>query len=117
MATAASLTRAEVRKALKKLRELDVKPPRVGYCVTVVARDSAKTSASSSIHYDPGAPVVLCRNPKSRYIPNDTGYQIVTLRREHGLFGRSGRRRRKSMTAAQLRDKLACKIFGGKACR
>ena len=33
-----------------------------------------------------------------------------------GLLGRA-RRRRKPMTAAQLRDKLACKVFGGKACR
>ena len=82
-----SLTRGEVRKALKKLRELKIKPPRVGYCVTVIGRDPAKTNASSSIHYNPGGPVELCRHPKSRYIPNDTGYQIVTHRRDHGLFG------------------------------
>lgn len=98
---AGALTRGEVRKALKKLRELGVKPPRVGYCVTVVARDPAKTSGSSSIHYNPGSPVELCRHPRSRFIPNDTGYQIVTSRREHGLFGwepgvlGAARRRRK----------------------
>jgi hypothetical protein len=60
--------------------------------------------------------VELCRHPRSRFIPNDTGYQIVTQRRDHGLFG-AHRSRRKPLTAAQLRDKLACKIFGGKACR
>ena len=80
MATAASLTRAEVRKALKKLRELGIKPPRVGYCVTVVAREPGRHYTN----FDPSSPVELCRNPKSRYIPNDTGYQSVTLRREHG---------------------------------
>jgi hypothetical protein len=91
MATAASLTRAEVRKALKKLRELGIKPPRIGYCVTVVAREPGRHYTN----FDPSAPVELCRNPKSRYIPNDTGYQIVTLRREHGLFGARYKRRRR----------------------
>lgn len=34
-------------------------------------------------------------------------------------LGRSGRRRRrkKPMSAARLRDILACKVFGGKACK
>lgn len=73
----ASLTRAEVRKTLKRLRALGVKPPRVGYCVTVFGNPH---------------PVELCRHPRSRYLPNDTGYQIVTVRKSHGLFG--ARRRR-----------------------
>jgi hypothetical protein len=86
----AALTRSEVRKALKKLRELGVKPPRVGTCVTVVGRDSAAPHVYTN--YDPHARVELCRHPKSRYIPNDTGYQIVTARREHGLFGAGSKR-------------------------
>lgn len=85
-----ALTRGEVRKALKKLRALGVKPPRVGYCVTVVAREPG----TRYTNFDPGGAVELCRHPKSRHIPNDTGYQIVTNRREHGLFGRARRRRR-----------------------
>ncbi len=86
-----SLTRGEVRKALKKLRALGVKPPRVGYCVTVVARDPSAPHVYTND--DPGARVELCRHPKSRHIPNDTGYQIVTRRRDHGLFGSRRRRR------------------------
>lgn len=86
-----ALSRGEVRKALKKLRELGVKPPRVGYCVTVVARMPGHKPTYTA--YDPGGAVELCRHPKSRFIPNDTGYQIVTARRDHGLFG-AGRRRR-----------------------
>jgi hypothetical protein len=85
-----ALTRGEVRKALKKLRELGVKPPRVGYCVTVTPGSWAVPVYTN---YNPNSRVELCRHPKSRNIPNDTGYQIVTSRREHGLFGR-GRRRR-----------------------
>jgi hypothetical protein len=83
-----ALTRGEVRKALKKLRELGVKPPRVGYCVTVTPGEHPSTD-----YYGNRGRVELCRHPKSRNIPNDTGYQIVTLRREHGLFGRARRRR------------------------
>lgn len=85
-----ALSRGEVRKTLKKLRELGVKPPRVGYCVTVRAGSWSKPVYTN---YDPNSRVELCRHPKSRFIPNDTGYQIITSRREHGLFGR-GRRRR-----------------------
>lgn len=84
-----SLTRAEARKALKKLRELGVKPPRMGYCVTVIPRVQGVLSYSRD-----GDSVELCRHPKLRHIPNDSGYQIVTTRREHGLFGRARRRRR-----------------------
>lgn len=84
------LTRGEVRKALKKLRELGVKPPRIGRCVVVVARDPSAPHVYTN--YDPRAAVELCRHPRSRFIPNDTGYQIVTSRRDHGLFG--ARRRR-----------------------
>lgn len=36
--------------------------------------------------------------------------------READLLLRGARRKRKPLTAAQLRDKLACKVFGGKAC-
>jgi len=79
-----ALSRGEVRKALKKLRTLGIFPPAVGYCVTVFP--DMKTGSFSST-----GKVELCRHPKSRYIPNDTGYQIVTSRREHGLFGRGGR--------------------------
>jgi hypothetical protein len=85
------LTRGEVRKTLKKLRELGVKPPRVGYCVTVVARNPAAPPVYTN--YDPNSRVELCRSHRSRFTPNSTGYQIVTLRREHGLFGHAGRRR------------------------
>lgn len=85
-----ALSRGEVRKALKKLRERGVKPPRVGYCVVVTPRDPSSKHVYT--HYDPGAKVELCRHPRSRAIPNDTGYQIVTFRRDHGLFG--ARRRR-----------------------
>lgn len=73
-----ALSRGEVRKALKKLRELGVKPPRVGYCVTVVGDNY----------------VELCRHPVSKNIPDDTGYQIIADRTNHGLFGRARRRRR-----------------------
>jgi nitrite reductase/ring-hydroxylating ferredoxin subunit len=87
-----ALTRGEVRKTLKKLRALGVKPPSVGYCVTGVARDPSALHAYTN--YDPHARVELCRYARSRYIPNDTGYQIVTTRRDHGLFGaRRGSRR------------------------
>ena len=78
---AGTLSRGEVRKALKKLRQLGIKPPRVGYCVTI----------SGSIGRDH---VELCRHPKSRHIANDTGYQVVG-RREHGLSGARRRRRRR----------------------
>lgn len=90
---ASTLTRSEVRKALKKLRALGVKPPRVGYCVTVVVRDPSAPHVYTN--YDPNDRVELCRHPRSRYIPNDTGYQIVTTRRDHdhGLFGARRRRR------------------------
>ena len=81
------LTRGEARKALKKLRELGVKPPRMGYCVTVIPQ--AQGVLAYSRH---GDSVELCRHPRSKYHANDSGYQIVTTRREHGLFG--GRRRR-----------------------
>ena len=84
------LDRTEVRKALKKLRELGVKPPRVGHCVVVVAREPG---ARAFTNYDPKDKVELCRHSRSRYIPNDTGYQIITWRREHGLFGARRRRR------------------------
>lgn len=61
----------------------------------------------------------------SAYKKNADGLSIakarcdyLTKRAGSGLLGRTRRRRRsKPMTAAQLRDKLACKIFGGKACR
>ena len=88
-----TLTRGQVRKVLKKLRELGVKPPRIGYCVTVVARDPAAPHVYTN--FDPSAKVELCRHPRSRYIPNDTGYQILTFRRDHGLFGESVRTRRR----------------------
>lgn len=108
-----SLTRGEVRKTLKKLRELGVKPPRVGQCVTAVSGDHPSTD-----YYGNRGRVEVCRYPRSRYIQNDTGYSIITHRREHGLFGRSGRKRRKKpMSAAHLRDIIACKVFGGKACK
>ena len=71
-----SLTRGEVRKALKKLRELGIKPPAVGSCVTV------KTD------------VQLCRHGAERYIPGGTGYQLVSWG-PHGLFGARRRRRRR----------------------
>lgn len=90
---ASTLTRGEVRKALKKLRSLGVKPPRIGHCVTVIARDPAASHVFTN--YDSNARVELCRHSRSRHIPNDTGYQIVTLRREHGLFGARQRRRRR----------------------
>ena len=83
------LTRGEVRKALKKLRELGVKPPRIGYCVTVASGEHVSTD-----YYGARSKIELCRHPRSRYIPNDTGYQIVTARREHGLFGARKRKRR-----------------------
>lgn len=86
-----NLTRGQVRKALKKLRELGVKPPRVGRCVVVIGRSDSATHVYTN--YNPNASVELCRHPRSRFIPNDTGYQIVTQRRDHGLFG--SRKRRK----------------------
>ena len=79
------LTRAEARKALKKLRELGVKPPRMGHCVTVIVGEHPSTD-----YYGNRGRVELCRHPPSRYHAKDSGYQIVTSRREHGLFG--GRR-------------------------
>lgn len=85
-----SLTRGEVRKTLKKLRELGVKPPRVGQCVTAVSGAHPSTD-----RYGNRGRVEVCRFPKSRHIPGDTGYSIITHRREHGLFGRGGRRRRR----------------------
>ena len=81
-----SLTRAEVRKALKKLRTLGIFPPSIGYCVTVFPGETMRTD-----FYGQRGKVELCRHPKSRHIKGDTGYQIVTSRKEHGLFG--GRRR------------------------
>lgn len=86
-----NLNRGQVRKALKKLRELGVKPPSVGKCVVVVGRSDS--SARVYTNYDPHAAIELCRHPRSRFIPNDTGYQIVTRRRDHGLFGARRRRR------------------------
>jgi hypothetical protein len=59
--------------------------------VTVIARDPSAPPVYTN--YDPNSRVELCRHHKSRNIPNDTGYQIVTSRREHGLFGARKRRR------------------------
>jgi hypothetical protein len=83
-----ALTRGEVRKALKKLRALGVKPPRVGYCVTVVG-DNHGPRGRTVDYYSRRNKVELCRHPVSRHIPGDTGYQIIADRTNHGLFGTS----------------------------
>lgn len=71
------LDRTDVKKALKVLRQLGIKPPRVGTCVKVRPH------------------VELCRHPLSSYMPGGTGY-VVAAEGPHGLFGARRRRRRRS---------------------
>lgn len=89
-----ALTRGEVRKALKKLRELGIKPPRIGYCVVVDRLQPRTTRPRTVDYYGTRNKVELCRHPRSKFIPNDTGYQILADRTNHGLFGARKRRAR-----------------------
>lgn len=70
------LDHTEKRKVLKELKRLGIKPPNVGYCVTVKPN------------------VELCRKYPEQYTQGGTGYQIVSSG-PHGLLGSRRRRKRR----------------------
>ena len=83
-----ALTRSEVRKTLKKLREMNIRPPAVNRCVTVRPADPERRFQNDN------GRVELCRHSVSRHIPNDTGYVLDFYPySSHGLFGARRRRR------------------------